>query len=134
MISRTLGRRYSKALLSLALEKNEVLVELSRELREFSEALATGPGLMHFLTDPNVLLTDRSAALDKILDNISTRPLVDNLSRLLLKYETLFLLALALVVIIIYSNTLGSPFIFDSRNNIESNPHIRITEITRPSG
>ena len=85
MISRTMGRRYSKALLALALEKNEVLVELCRELREFSEALATGPGLMHFLTDPNVLLSERSIALDKILDSIDTRPLVDNLARLLVR-------------------------------------------------
>jgi F-type H+-transporting ATPase subunit delta len=85
MISRTMGRRYSKALLALALERNEVLVELCRELREFSEALATGPGLMHFLTDPNVLMTERSAALDKILANIETRPLVDNLARLLVR-------------------------------------------------
>jgi tetratricopeptide (TPR) repeat protein len=52
------------------------------------------------------------------------------LSGLLSRYETLLLLSLALIVILIYANTLGSPFIFDSRNNIESNPHIRISEIT----
>ena len=52
------------------------------------------------------------------------------LSRLLSRYETLFLLSLALIVILIYANTIGSPFIFDSRNNIESNPHIRISKIT----
>jgi len=52
------------------------------------------------------------------------------LSGLLSRYETLFLLAVALLVILIYANTLGSPFIFDSRNNIESNPHIRISRIT----
>jgi len=52
------------------------------------------------------------------------------LTGLLSRYETLFLLSLALLVILIYANTLGSPFIFDSRNNIESNPHIRISKIT----
>ena len=52
------------------------------------------------------------------------------LSGLLSRYETLFLLSLALIVILIYANTIGSPFIFDSRNNIESNPHIRISKIT----
>ena len=52
------------------------------------------------------------------------------LSGLLARYETLFLLSLALLVILIYANTLGSPFVFDSRNNIESNPHIRISKIT----
>jgi tetratricopeptide (TPR) repeat protein len=53
-----------------------------------------------------------------------------DLSGLLSRYETLFLLSLALIVILIYANTLGSPFVFDSRSNIESNPHIRISEIT----
>ena len=52
------------------------------------------------------------------------------LSGLLPRYETLFLLSLALITILIYSNTIGSPFIFDSRNNIETNPHIRISKIT----
>jgi Flp pilus assembly protein TadD len=52
------------------------------------------------------------------------------LSGLLSRYETLFLLSLALIVILIYANTLTSPFIFDSRNNIEANPHIRISKIT----
>jgi hypothetical protein len=49
---------------------------------------------------------------------------------LLSRYETLFLLSLALIVILSYANTIGSPFIFDSKNNIESNPHIRISKIT----
>ena len=52
------------------------------------------------------------------------------LSGLLSRYETLFLLSLALIVILIYANTIDSPFIFDSRNNIESNPHIRISKLT----
>ncbi len=52
------------------------------------------------------------------------------LSGLLSRYENLFLLPLALIVILIYANTIGSPFIFDSRNNIETNPHIRISKIT----
>jgi Flp pilus assembly protein TadD len=52
------------------------------------------------------------------------------LSGLLSRYETLFLLSLALIVILIYTNTLGSPFVFDSRNNIETNPHIRLSKIT----
>jgi len=85
MISKTMGRRYSKALLALALERNEVLVELRRELREFAEALTADHRLIHFLTDPNVHLADRTKALDKILENIETRPLVDNLARLLIK-------------------------------------------------
>ena len=53
-----------------------------------------------------------------------------DLSALLSGHENLFLLALALLVICIYTNTIGSPFIFDSRKNIESNPHIRISQLT----
>ena len=52
-----------------------------------------------------------------------------DLSGLLSRYETLLLLSLALIVILIYANTIDSPFIFDSRSNIESNPHIRISKI-----
>jgi tetratricopeptide (TPR) repeat protein len=37
---------------------------------------------------------------------------------------------LAVPVIFIYADTLTSPFIFDDRNNIEENPHIRISQIT----
>jgi Tfp pilus assembly protein PilF len=52
------------------------------------------------------------------------------LSGLLSRYQTLFLLSLALIVILIYADTIDSPFIFDSKKNIESNPHIRISKIT----
>ena len=51
------------------------------------------------------------------------------LSERLSRYEKLFLLSLALIVILIYADTIDSPFIFDSRRNIESNPHIRISKI-----
>lgn len=85
MIARTMGRRYSKALMSLAIERKEPLGELHRELEEFSGALAADPRLMSFLTDPNVLLEDRVRGLDKILDAVETRPLVNHLCRLLLR-------------------------------------------------
>jgi F-type H+-transporting ATPase subunit delta len=85
MISRTMGRRYSKALMALALERQEPLAELQRELREFSDALDGDTRLKQFMTDPNVLLKDRTRALDKILDFVKTRPLITNLSRLLLR-------------------------------------------------
>ena len=46
------------------------------------------------------------------------------------KFETPLLLLLAVLVIFIYADTLTSPFIFDDKNNIESNPHIRISQIS----
>ena len=37
---------------------------------------------------------------------------------------------LTLLVLLIYSNTLDSPFIFDDINNIRSNDHIRLTNFS----
>ncbi|MGD9240678.1 MAG: hypothetical protein PVG69_11680, partial [Desulfobacterales bacterium] len=45
-------------------------------------------------------------------------------------YGAWLLVLLAVPVIFIYADTLTSPFIFDDRNNIEENPHIRISQIT----
>ena len=44
--------------------------------------------------------------------------------------EALMLLPLAIFVFLIYSNTLGTPFILDDLPNIQNNPHIRLTKIT----
>lgn len=85
MISRTMGRRYSKALMALALDKGEPLVELHRELHDFSCAVKADERLMHVLTNPNILLSDRTAMLDKVLDVVDSRPLVTQLCRLLIR-------------------------------------------------
>ncbi len=45
------------------------------------------------------------------------------------KFETPLLMLLAVAVIFIYGQTLSGPFIFDDRNNIRENPHIRISQI-----
>jgi len=44
--------------------------------------------------------------------------------------EVLMLSSLALLVLLIYSNTLGGPFIFDDSHNIRDNPHIRLSRLT----
>lgn len=49
------------------------------------------------------------------------------------KFETPLLVLLAIAVIFIYSETLSGPFIFDDRNNIRENPHMRISQITLSS-
>jgi len=46
------------------------------------------------------------------------------------KRETLLLSLLAIVVILIYADTLTTPFIFDDLNNIQSNPHIRVPALS----
>jgi tetratricopeptide (TPR) repeat protein len=45
-------------------------------------------------------------------------------------YEGLMLLSLSILVFLIYSNTMGCPFIFDDVPNILDNPHIRLTSLT----
>jgi tetratricopeptide (TPR) repeat protein len=51
-------------------------------------------------------------------------------STFLAQYEHLFLLFLSLLVIIIYAQTLNSPFVFDDKVHIVSNRHIRISDLT----
>jgi len=46
------------------------------------------------------------------------------------KFETLLLSLLAIVVILIYADTLTAPFIFDDIHNIRDNPHIRLTSLS----
>jgi hypothetical protein len=44
--------------------------------------------------------------------------------------EGVVLFTLVVLAFLIYSNTLGSPFVFDDAPNIQNNPHIRLTELT----
>jgi hypothetical protein len=46
------------------------------------------------------------------------------------KRETLLLSLLAIVVILIYADTLTTPFIFDDLHNIYNNPHIRVPALS----
>ncbi|MDB4444103.1 tetratricopeptide repeat protein [bacterium] len=44
--------------------------------------------------------------------------------------DVLKISSLAILVVLLYANTLQSPFTFDDRPNIQDNPHIRLTELT----
>ncbi|UCF89837.1 MAG: hypothetical protein JSW39_16185, partial [Desulfobacterales bacterium] len=46
------------------------------------------------------------------------------------KRELLLLAGLALIVFLIYAQTLTGPFVFDDKSNIRDNPHIRLTRIS----
>ncbi|MGD9235687.1 MAG: tetratricopeptide repeat protein [Desulfobacterales bacterium] len=46
------------------------------------------------------------------------------------KYETWLLLLLAVLIFMVYSNTLTGPFIFDDRPNIQSNPKIKLGQLS----
>jgi len=45
-------------------------------------------------------------------------------------YDLMVILAICFFCIVIYSNTLHSPFVFDDRVNIHDNPKIRLTKLT----
>lgn len=49
------------------------------------------------------------------------------------KYETWLLMALGVLVLLIYANTLSGPFVFDDKHNILQNPHIRLERLS-PGG
>ena len=44
--------------------------------------------------------------------------------------ESLLLVSLAIIVFLIYSNSLQAPFVFDDLLHIKENPHIRLTQLS----
>lgn len=55
---------------------------------------------------------------------------IDPPQRFLYKRAALVLLFFAVIIFLLYSNTLGSPFLFDDVPNIEENHSIRLTKLT----
>ena len=85
MTSKTMGRRYSKALFALALEKGESLDELQREIQTFADTLTEDHRLLQVLSNPKAGIEERGAVLDKVLAAIGARPIIEHLARLLLR-------------------------------------------------
>ncbi len=75
-------------------------------------------------------MTQRQHPVLKTYDNISEG---NGLLKISKEYESRLLMLLILIVFFIYSNTLHVPFLFDDVNNIISNPHIRMTELSLDS-
>ncbi len=84
MITRTIGRRWAKALMSVTLERRENPEELLAELEAGLTALEAEPRYGELMENPKVLLSERLAALDKFLDALGPRPLVRHFFRMLL--------------------------------------------------
>jgi Flp pilus assembly protein TadD len=57
---------------------------------------------------------------------VNSGPSVNDVPR----HETLLLFLLAVIIILIYSETLTTPFIFDDIHNIRDNPHIRLPSLS----
>ena len=84
MISRTIGRRYAKALMAVAVERGESPEDLLAELEAVSTTLAGEPRFASLLENPKLLEADRLRSFDKLLDAIEPRPVVRRLFRILL--------------------------------------------------
>ena len=83
----SLGRRYARALLSLARQENR-LDEVGAELH--GAALAFGdPQVESIVLNPGVPSADRTALVAKILDALKTSQIVTNLVRLLASRDRL---------------------------------------------
>lgn len=85
MISRSIGRRYSKALMAVALERKESPETLLGELERLAKLIADEPRALALLTNPKVLLTHRLQSLGHILDAIETPSLVRHFFEILLR-------------------------------------------------
>jgi F-type H+-transporting ATPase subunit delta len=85
MIARTIGRRYSKALMAVATERALPPEALLAELEQVERTLAGEPRFLELLTNPKVLLTDRLASLKRLLDAIGPQPVVRNFFEILLR-------------------------------------------------
>ena len=85
MITRTIGRRYAKALMAATLARRESPEELLEELEAVLAALDAEPRFRDLMTNPKVLLADRLASFAKLLDALGPRPLARHYLQLLLR-------------------------------------------------
>ncbi len=89
MISRTIGRRYAKALMAVTVARRENPEDLLAELEAVAGALAGEPRFGELMANPKVLLSERIAALGRFLDALRPRPLARHFFKMLLKKERL---------------------------------------------
>ena len=89
MISRTLGRRYSKALMAVALERKESSETLLAELERVGRIFSDEPRFLELLSNPKVLLTDRLQSLGRLLDTLASPQLVRHFFEILLRKDRL---------------------------------------------
>lgn len=93
MISRTIGRRYSKALMAVALERKESPETLLGELERVARVISGEPRSLELLTNPKVLLADRLLSLGRMLDALEPPLLLRHFFEVLLRKGRLVALA-----------------------------------------
>jgi F-type H+-transporting ATPase subunit delta len=85
MISRTIGRRYAKALMAVSVQRGESPEPLLGQLERVAKLLADEPRFGELLTNPKVLLVDRLRSLERLLDALEPPALIRHFLTVLLR-------------------------------------------------
>jgi F-type H+-transporting ATPase subunit delta len=85
MISRSVSRRYAKALMAVVLERRASPEETLADLENAAVFLAEQPRILELFTNPMVQVSDRLGSLERFLAASRLQPLNQNFLRLLLR-------------------------------------------------
>lgn len=87
MISRTVSRRYAKALMAVALDRGASLEQTLADLENAGHFLAEQPRILELFTNPMCPMPERVRALERFLAASRLQPLTQNFLRLLLRKQ-----------------------------------------------
>lgn len=85
MISRTVSRRYAKALMAVAVDRRAEVGPILADLENAAVFLAEQPRILELFQNPKLLMTERAASLERFLAASQLQPLIQNFLRLLLR-------------------------------------------------
>jgi F-type H+-transporting ATPase subunit delta len=85
MISRTVSRRYAKALMAVAVDRRAEAGPILVDLENAAVFLAEQPRILELFQNPKLLMTERAASLERFLAASHLQPLTQNFLRLLLR-------------------------------------------------
>ena len=92
MISRTVSRRYAKALMAAASERLLPPEEILTDLENAGIFLAEQPRIIDLFMNPKLPISDRLRALERFLAASRLQPLIQNFLRLLLRKQRIDIL------------------------------------------
>lgn len=84
MIERTLAKRYARALMAIAVEKNELDGYLA-DIAILRDVLTADPRAIEMLVSPLLSLDERKALFEKLVGMIEVRPDVANMAAMLVE-------------------------------------------------
>jgi F-type H+-transporting ATPase subunit delta len=85
MITRSVSRRYAKALMAVVLERGASPAEMLENLENAAIFLAEQPRILELFTNPMIPMGERQRALERFLAASHLQPLNQNFLRLLLR-------------------------------------------------